>query len=187
MSETSETVVRTQGAILWFDRARGEGAVETDGRRHLRFVTAHLPFEPRVGELVAVELDASADHIAEQVVVRSLGGGRRETVSVEEITVEPAIGPGADLPDRIRPIGVEAPKVVRTDVDPAAAAGPRRRGPRRKYPERRSGEAFAVGSSVVHPVWGQGFVEVSTTRVARVKFAGQERQVRVSELAAYDD
>jgi hypothetical protein len=94
---------------------------------------------------------------------------------------------GAEVPGRIRPIGVEGPKTVRTDVDPAAAAsGGRRRSTRRKYPERRADEAFAVGSSVVHPVYGQGFVELSTTRIARVKFAGQERQVRVSELEAFE-
>ena len=39
---------------------------------------------------------------------------------------------------------------------------------------------------MIHPTYGHGFVEISTTRVARVKFAGQERQVRVAELQADD-
>ncbi len=178
--------MQTEAAILWW--RGGEGAVETDGKRHLRFVGATLPFDPQPGDKVLVTLDPEADDVAGQVTLRALPDGRRERVAVEEVFVEPALDAGAALPERVRPIGVEAPKTVRTDVDPAAAArGGRRRGPRRKYPERRANEAFAVGQSVFHETWGQGFVEVSTTRIARVKFAGQERQVRVAELKALDD
>ncbi len=176
-----------EAAILWW-KPHGEGALETDGGRHLRFVGARLPFTPRPGDKVLVTLDADADEIELQVKLAPLPGGRRDRVALEEIFVEPALDTGTEIPGRIRPIGVDAPKTVRTDVDPTAAASGRRRGStRRKYPERRATEAFAVGSSVVHALYGQGFVEISTTRIARVKFAGQERQVRVAELEYFEN
>ncbi|MCP4872809.1 MAG: hypothetical protein GY898_29305 [Proteobacteria bacterium] len=178
-------MAEVEAAILWWNPS-GTGAVETDDRRHLRFEGASLPFTPHPGDKVLVTLDADADTVREQITLAPLPGGRRERVAVEEVFVEPALDSAAEIPGRIRPIGVEAPKLVRTDVDPAVAAvgGGRRRGPHRKYPECQAGQAFAVGQSVHHPTWGQGFVEVSTTRVARVKFSGQERQVRVAELKA---
>lgn len=182
-------MVEIEGAILWWSDS-GTGAVETDDRRHLRFEGASLPFSVQPGDKVLVRLEPDADTVAEQIRLAPLPDGRRARVALEEVFVEPALDSAAAIPGRIRPIGVEPPRSVRTDVDPAvAAAGGSRgkRGPRRKYPERQAGQAFAVGQSVHHPTWGQGFVEVSTTRVARVKFSGQERQVRVAELKALDD
>lgn len=193
MEDAKSGVIRTTGAILWYEPDSRQGAVETEDRRHLRFVRTKFPFEPRIGELVSVVLDPSAEVVEEQVRVRSLGGGRRELVQLEDVEV-PALGSEA-IRGPLRPAGVEAPRLIRMDVDPNAApsdgggggGGGRRRATRRAYPARRSGEAFAVGQSVLHDKYGQGFVELSTTRIARVKFAGQERQVRVSELVALDD
>ena len=45
-----------------------------------------------------------------------------------------------------------------------------------------AGEALERGIPVLHDVHGQGFVVMSTSRIARVKFEGEERQVRVKDL-----
>jgi len=113
-------MVQIEAAILWWNPS-GTGAVETDDRRHLRFVGARLPFEPRAGDKVLVTLDGEADDLAEQVVLGPLPEGRRERVALEEVVVEPALDGDEPTPVRIRPIGVEAPKLLRTDVDPVAA------------------------------------------------------------------
>jgi hypothetical protein len=180
-----DTVVETEGAIIWFDRERGEGALETDEGRHLRFFARKFPFRPQRGRKVLVRLDSSGESTAEQVEVRPLADGRREEVPMEEIVVTSALQLDG-LETVRRPAGVEQPRAVRSEpVEPGAASG-RRRGPRRKSPVRKDGEAFAKGVPVLHPVYGQGFVTVSTMRIARVKFGFQERQVRVSDLKALD-
>jgi hypothetical protein len=183
--DSAAPTVETEGAILWFDRPNGQGALETDDGRHLRFVARRFPFEPEVGRKVLVRLNPTATSMEGQVQVQPLPDGRREVVAVEEVQVVQAKGVDG-LEVVRRPIGVEAPRIIRDDPAPfeTTAGSARRRGPRRKYPARREGEAFAKGASVRHPVFGQGFVQVSTTRVARVRFGSQERQVRVAELTS---
>ncbi len=184
-SSAQDGIVETEGAIIWLDRERGEGALETDDGRHLRFFAARFPFQPEPGRKVLVRLDPSGATVAEQVEVRPLPGGRREVVAMEEVVVTSALQVEG-LEAVRRPAGVEEPRSARSDPAPRPAGLPRRRGPRRKYPARREGEAFAKGASVLHPVHGQGFVQVSTTRIARVKFGFQERQVRVADLESLD-
>lgn len=178
-------IMQTEGAILWFDRPRGEGALETDDGRHLRFVARRFPFQPELGRKVLVRLNPAGETVAEQIEVRPLPGGRREVAVMEELLVASALQVEG-LEGVRRPIGVEEPRMIRSDPASAESAGPRRRGPRRKYPAKGEGEAFAQGASVLHPLHGQGFVQVSTTRIARVKFGFQERQVRVADLTSLD-
>ncbi len=173
--------MQTEAAILWFDAVRGTGAVQTDEGRHFRFF-GELPFTPRPGRKVQVELDPDGETVAEQVRVRPLPDGRFAEVEIEEVTVEYALAVEG-LPSVSRPRGVEPPQPVRTE--PVASAG-RRRGPRNKYPPKKPGEAFPRGQSVRHPVHGQGFVQMSTMNIARVQFGIQERQVRVANLTAMD-
>ena len=44
------------------------------------------------------------------------------------------------------------------------------------------GEALERGIPVLHGTHGQGFVVMSTARIARIKFGSEERQVRVADL-----
>lgn len=173
--------MQTEAAILWFDPALQTGAVQTDEGRHLRFF-GRLPFTPRPGRKVLVELDPKGASVREQVRVRPLANGRFEQVEIEEVEVQYALAVEG-LPAVSRPRGVEAPTPPRSEPKPAAG---RRRGPRSKYPPKKPGEAFPRGQSVRHPVHGQGFVQMSTQRIARVQFGVQERQVRVSDLTALD-
>lgn len=186
-ADRQDGVIETEGAIIWLDRERGEGALETDDGRHLRFFTRRFPFQPRPGRKVLVRLNPAGETVAEQVEVRPLPGGRREEVAMEEVVVTSALQVEG-LEGVRRPAGVEEPRLIRNDPSPVegTAGSTRRRGPRRKYPARAEGEAFAKGASVLHPVHGQGFVQVSTTRIARVKFGFQERQVRVADLESLD-
>ena len=180
-----EAILETEGAIIWFDRDRGEGALETDEGRHLRFFARRFPFRPAPGRKVLVRLDSSAGTTEEQIEVLPLPGGRREEVPMEQLVIASALQVEG-LEVARRPAGVELPRAVRSEPAGPAAGSSRQRGPRRRYPPRRDGEAFATGASVLHPVHGQGFVTVSTTRIARVKFGFQERQVRVADLEGLD-
>ncbi len=173
--------MQTEAAILWFDSSRGTGAIQTDEGRHFRFFGT-LPFRPRPGRKVAVTLDPDASDVASQVRVSPLPNGRFDEVEIEEVTVEYALAVEG-LPSVSRPRGVEAPQPDRSTPSPS---GGRRRGPRSKYPPKKPGEAFSRGRSVRHPVHGQGFVQMSTSNIARVQFGIQERQVRVADLTALD-
>jgi hypothetical protein len=175
-------VLTTRGAILWFDRDSGDGALQTDEGRFLRFVARRFPFQPAPGRLVEVELDPRARTLTEQVVVRPLR--ERLEVRVEDVVVHSALH-GGGVVGAARPAGVEAPRLVAVEVPDGSA--PRRRGKPKGYPKKKPGEGFAVGSSVLHPQHGQGFVIMSTLRVARIKFASQDRTVRVADLTPLDD
>jgi hypothetical protein len=172
--------MQTEGAILWFDPSSGTGAVQTDGGRHFRF-HGTLPFNPRVGRKVLVDLNPEGTTVRDQVRVGPLPQGRHTTVDIEEVTVEYALAVKG-LPTVSRPRGVEAPVPERSVAKPTG--GPKRRGPRNKFPTKRPGEAFFRGQSVRHASYGHGFVQMSSERMARVQFGIVERQVRVSELEA---
>jgi hypothetical protein len=172
---------QTEAAILWFDPVRGTGAIQTDEGRHFRFF-ARLPFNPRPGRKVLVELDPEGETVHEQVRVTAMPGGKNVQVDIEEVTVQYALAVEG-LPQVSRPRGVEAPRPVPDPQPPKAA---RRHNLKRKYPPKQPGEAFRRGMSVLHPVHGQGYVQISTLRVARVLFGFQERGVRVEDLTSLD-
>jgi hypothetical protein len=97
---------------------------------------------------------------------------------------------GRELVD-LAPVGPPKPKpMARRKRSTGGGAGSRAPS-RTKAPKtpkgvvkrvKRRGEAFERGISVLHTVHGQGFIVLSTSSVARVKFEGEERSVRVADL-----
>lgn len=177
----SEDVVTVPGVLLWYRADRREGAVELEGGRFLRFVQTRLPHSD-VGRGVSVTIDRHGKTAAKQIQVRAVPSATR--VAIEDVPVERPRGA-----PQVRPDGAKRPPGMLVDTEGAAAsaAGRKPRSLKRRYPKKREGEAFAQGASVHHPQWGQGFVVMATSRVARVRFSGQERGVRVADLRPLDD
>ena len=169
------SATREQGAILWYREDLRQGAVETDSGRFLRFRKSR-DSDYELGQRVEVILQPdAAEH--EQVTVGSLPPPLRYA-TIQQFTAQSAT--------RALAAGQEAPVGVRADRSlrrTARAAPPRRKAePVRKKP----GEALDRNTPVKHPTYGQGFVVMSTRRVARVAFGGRERQVRVDDLELLD-
>lgn len=163
-----------RGAVLWFREDLREGAVQTDDGRFLRFFDVRSAAVLELGERVSVTLDPAAP-ARHQVVLRPLPPPKA-FVSVEEITVQ-----RAEVGAAPAEVAVVSGRSLRRT---ARAAPTRRRG--KKPPVRKAGEALDRDTPVLHAAFGQGFVIMSTSRVARVRFGAEERSVRVAELELLD-
>lgn len=172
------TSTREQGAILWFREDLQQGAVQTDSGRFLRFCQTKLSKEFELGERVDVFLHPEAAARG-QVVVAPLPPPK-SFVTIEQFTVSSAV--------RALEAGQEAAPAAKTDraIRRQARAAPTRRRNKNQPPRKAPGEALDRNTPVNHPQHGQGFVVMSTSRVARVSFGGRERQVRVAELELLD-
>lgn len=170
------TARRVRGAILWYRDDLGEGAVQTDLGRFLRFCTSRGPAGFELGERVEIFLHPeSAERL--QVSVAQLPPPKR-FVTVEQFTAQCAT--------RALDAGRSPTDLVQADrpLRRTAQAAPSRR--KKEPPRRAPGEALDRNTPVKHPEWGQGFVIMSTSRVARVAFGVRERQVRVADLELLD-
>lgn|GEM_PF-1998566 len=177
----STDAVTVPGILLWYRDDRNEGAVETAEGRFLRFRGGRLPHSD-VGRGVEITLNRHGKTVEQQVQVRAVPNAGR--VAVEDVPVERPRGA-----PQVRPEGARRPPGMLVDAEgaSASAAGRKPRSLKRRYPKKADGEAFAQGASVHHPQWGQGFIVMATSRVARVRFSGQERGVRVADLRPLDD
>ncbi len=163
-----------QGAVLWFREDLREGAVQTDDGRFLRFFRTRGTPELELGERVQVTLDPEAPG-RDQVLISVLPPPKA-FVSIEEITVK-RVEQGEDP---------AAAVAVSRAVRRTAKAAPTRRRRTDKKPVRKPGESLDRDTPVLHGQFGQGFVIMSTSKVARVRFGSQERSVRVAELELLD-
>lgn len=166
--------VEVRGAVLWFREDLREGAVQTDDGRFLRFFETRGTPELELGERVSISLSADAAPRG-QVRVGALPPPK-SFVSIEEVRVQ-RVEPGQDASE-----AVTAGRAVRR----TAKAAPTRRRDAKAKPARKPGEALDRHTPVLHGHFGQGFVIMSTSRVARVRFGAQERSVRVDELELLD-
>jgi hypothetical protein len=172
------TATREQGAVLWFREDLREGAVQTDSGRHLRFFKIRGAVDFELGQRVEVFLQPEAAP-REQVSIAQLPPPKRfetiETFKVQSAT-------------RALDAGQAATGLVAADraLRRTARAAPTRRRKQKEPPRRKPGESLDRNTPVKHPEFGQGFVVMSTSRVARVAFGGRERQVRVADLELLD-
>jgi cold shock CspA family protein len=167
---------REQGSILWFRDDLGEGAVQTDSGRFLRFSKVRGAGDFELGQRVDVFLTPeAAEH--HQVAVAQLPPPVRFD-TIEQFTVACAT--------RALDAGEAPVDLVRSDraLRRTARAAPTRK--KTEPPRRKPGEALDRNTPVKHPDYGAGFVVMSTSRVARVAFGGRERQVRVADLELLD-
>lgn len=162
---------------MWFRPEMGVGVVKLRNGRQYRFMELDGFDLVLAGQVVHA-------HIVEgqpaQVTVTPLPGGE---MRFEERPVPPP-------PKKKRPSAARKPAAKRTNV----AAEPKPVKPKRKISgaavklrPRRDG-SLPEGLPVLHPQHGQGFVIVSSSKVARVRFMTYEedRSVRVQDLQVLD-
>ena len=166
-----------EGVVLWYRAEKGQGAVKADSGRHFRFERVEGVDDISKGLRVRVRVDAST--APPEVVLIALPHGRREFGPVPDTTPKPKPKPARRTPTTRK-------KVASTSRPPAQSPGAGRRASRKiAAPKKRlSNGAFQEGTTVIHPTHGQGFIVMSTPKVARVRFmpSGEERQVRVADL-----
>jgi len=175
MSDEEET---HEGVVLWYRQEKGQGAVKADSGRHFRFDRNEGVDDISKGLRVRVRVDPSVT--PPEVVLIPLPHGRREFAAVPDTTPKPKPKPRAKA----------APRTRKTSTKPAQSPGAGRRASRKiAAPKKRlPNGAFQVGTTVSHPAHGQGFIVLSTSKVARVRFmpSGEERQVRVADLSSLE-
>lgn len=150
------------GTILWFRPDTGRGVVKADkGPQY--FIDASCGLDDPIKGL----------RVLLRPLSRTSGPARAEL----------KLPPGGREIVELAPTGIKK-KAPAKPKSPAKAKGTsgRRGGKGVVKRVKRAGEALERGIPVLHPAHGQGFVVMSTTRIARVKFSGEERQVRVADL-----
>jgi len=175
MSEETEI---HEGVVLWYRPEKGQGAVKADSGRHFRFDKVDGVNDISKGLRVRVRVDSSAR--PPEVVLIPLPHGRREFGAVPDPKPKPKPKPA---PRRRAPSSSSS---SRAKVSPG---GGRRATKKVAAPKKRlPNGAFQEGTTVSHPTHGQGFIVMSTPRVARVRFmpSGEERQVRVADLSSLE-
>lgn len=158
-----------EGVVVWFRPEHSMGVVRLRSGRQYRF-----------SQLSGLDLV-----LPRQIVQVSVGEGNPAPVVLHPMRgTEPVFEP-EPLPP---------PKVKRVRKAPAKKLGSAAQAPKKK----KSGTAPALrpkrdGSlppdmTVLHPTFGQGFVVVSSPKVARVRFmpSEEERSVRVEDLKLLD-
>ena len=173
-----------EGTVLWFKPESGQGAVKADNGRHFRFDRVEGVHDISRGLRVRAKVDSATS--PPSVVLLPASSGRREFGVVDEPT-----GPKKPTPPVRKP---GAPKPVKkpksTSERPAVSPGEGRRASNKiATPKKRMANgAFPVGMPVVHPIYGGGFVVLSTSRVARVRFlpSEEQRQVQVADLTSLE-
>lgn len=159
------------GVVLWFKPESGRGVVKADTGRQFFIDSACGVDDPMKGLRVLVqELTTVAG--AARAQLKLPPGGRHI------IEVHPKTGKAkATAKKRATP----RKKLV------GSAKTPKKRTPKGVVERVRiKGEALERGIPVRHDDHGQGFVVMSTSRIARVKFPTGERQVRVADLVVLE-
>jgi hypothetical protein len=158
------------GVVLWFKPESGRGVVKADTGRQFFIDTACGVDDPMKGLRVLVqELTTVAG--AARAELKLPPGGRHI------IEVQPAKPKGEAAARRATP----RKKLV------GSAKTPKKRTPKGVVERVKiKGEALERGIPVRHNSHGHGFVVMSTSRIARVKFGIEERQVRVVDLVVLE-
>jgi len=167
-----------EGVVLWYRPEKSQGAVKADNGRHFRFDKVDGVHDISRGLRVRVRVDASTK--PPETTLIPLPGGRREFGAVPDAKPKPKPAP------RKRQSSSSSTSSRR----PAQNPGGGRRATRKVAApkKRRVDGSFQEGTTVHHPKHGQGFVVMSTSKVARVRFmpSGEERQVRVADLSSLE-
>jgi len=155
------------GVVLWFKPESGRGVVKSDAGRQFFIDTACGVEDPMKGLRVLVRPLTSIQGPARAELRLPPGG--RHVIEVAPITPKSAASAKKKPAARKKLAG--------------SAKTPKKR-VRKGVVQRvkHKGEALERGIPVLHTVHGQGFVVMSTSRIARVKFGVEERQVRVADL-----
>ncbi len=166
MSSSPESL--QEGVVVWFRPEHSMGVVRLRTGRQYRF-----------SELSGLDLV-----LARQIVLVSVGEGNPAKVVVHDT-------PGSTPDFEAEPLPPVKPKRVRKA--PAAKKAAATPGPKKKTGTAKALRPKRDGSllpdmTVLHPTFGQGFVVVSSPKVARVRFmpSEEERSVQVSELELLD-
>jgi hypothetical protein len=154
------------GTVLWFRPEIGRGVVKADGGRQFFFDSQSGLDDPVKGLRVLVR-DGSGDDGAKRVEVKLPEGGRQYA----QTDPSPVAAKRRTLKSRKKTVSkVSKPKT----------------GPRKGVVTRvvLQGEALERGISVLHPQHGHGFVVLSNSSMARIRFmpSQEERSVRVADL-----
>ena len=150
------------GTILWYRPDAGRGVVKADSGPQYFIDSSCGVTEPVKG--LRVLLRPLAVKTGPKRAELKLPPGARQLVELD--------------PNPVR----KQPRKRQTAPKTAGKTTRKRTGKGVVQRVKRAGEALERGIPVLHSVHGQGFVVMSTTRIARVKFAGEERQVRVADL-----
>jgi cold shock CspA family protein len=154
------------GTVLWFRPEVGRGVVKSDDGQQFFFDTHSGINEPVRGLRVLVR-NVSGDDGARGVELKLPEGGRQYAESD---------------PD---PVAARR-RTTKTRKTTARKASKPKTGPKRGVVTRvvLAGESLERGISVLHPQHGQGFVVLSNSSMARIRFmpSQEERSVRVADL-----
>ena len=156
----------TPGVVLWFKRESGRGVVKADTGRQFFIDTACGVDDPVKGLRVLVcPLATTAGPARAEL---RLPPGGRHVMEMDPIAAKSGAAKKKTAPRK---------KLV------GSAKTPRKRVPKGVVQRvKHKGEALERGIPVLHATHGQGFVVMSTSRIARVKFGSEERQIRVADL-----
>tara|TARA_Y100001968_G_scaffold326122_1_gene368592 strand:+ start:285 stop:788 length:504 start_codon:yes stop_codon:yes gene_type:complete len=154
------------GTILWFKPESGRGVVKLDQGRQYFFERKCGIDDPVKGLRVLVRM-VEGEQAATSIELKLPAGGRS--------FAEPEPPP--------RPKRRASTKTKK----PSGATSRRpKTGPKTGVVKRvvRKGESLERGISVAHPVHGHGFVVLSTSSMARIRFmpSQEERSIRIDDL-----
>jgi len=156
-----------QGTVLWFRPEVGKGVVKADSGKQF-FFDGHAGLTDPVKGLRVLVRSEKEDGVA-RVSVKLPEGGR-EFASVDPKPKKSAV----------------KRRSVKSRASASKSSKTPKIGPKKGVVTRvvRAGEALERGISVLHTAHGQGFVVLSTSSMARVRFmpSQEERSVRVADL-----
>ncbi len=160
---------------MWFRPEMGAGVVRLRSGRQYRFTELDGLDLVKEGQVVNVHVIPGQPA---KVTVRPLASG--------EIVIEAKPEP----PPKKKPATRRAPARKRANMSAKAKPMPAKRkksGAAVKLKPKRDG-TLPTGLPVLHPQHGQGFIVVSSPKVARVRFMPheEERSVRVEDLQVLD-
>lgn len=159
------------GVVLWFKPESGRGVVKADTGRQFFIDTACGVDDPMKGLRVLV-----------QELTTVAGAARAEL----------KLPPGGRHVIELQPVGKKSKAAVKKRAAPRKKLVGSAKTPKKRIPKgvvervKIKGEALERGIPVLHDDHGQGFVVMSTTRIARVKFVTGERQVRIGDLVVLE-
>ena len=158
------------GAIVWYRPTVGRGVVRLAGGKQYQFASI-VDLDNPVANL-KVRVRVSTENGRPVAVVHGLPGGVREMV-------EPPPPPKKAKTTRRKAAAKKSP------AKKTAARKSRATGKANKLKPKPDG-SLPVGMSVRHETFGQGFIVMSSPKVARVKFEVDERSVKVKDLTVLE-
>ncbi len=166
MSTSPESL--QEGVVVWFRPEHSMGVVRLRTGRQYRF-----------SELSGLDLV-----LARQIVRVSVGEGNPAKIVIHDT---PGSAPEFE-PEPLPPVKPKRTRKAPAKKKATTAAGPKKKTGTAKALRPKADGSLLPDMTVLHPTFGQGFVVVSSPKVARVRFmpSEEERSVQVSELKLLD-